>query len=61
MGGITTPAAWSIVVRRLRGKSVKELGVELPVQTIHSHGYVLVAEVVDPAREMGPGPAGRRR
>ncbi len=61
-GGEYDPRSLEIVVRRLRGKSVKELGVELPVQTIHGLGYVLVAEMrVDPAREMGPGPAGRRR
>ena len=39
------PRSLEVLVRRLRGKSVKELGVALPLQTVHGAGYALVAEV----------------
>ncbi len=39
------PRSLEVLVRRLRGKSIKELGVALPLQTVHGAGYALVADV----------------
>ena len=39
------PRNLEVLVRRLRNKSIKELGVPLPLQTVHGAGYALVTDL----------------
>jgi two-component system OmpR family response regulator len=40
-----------VLVRRLRNKSLQQLGVPLPLQTVHGTGYALVTDI----KVIGPG------